>query len=139
MSFKELPFEIAEDLHNAGIGVFGTSDPDARTIFVGEMPAETVEGILIVPVPSPPPHRYLDTEYLVLDFWSRAPHTDRSLALLRDVYERMHRRYQFSTGSWFVYFAAALGSIHDVDRDNEGGKMFRLSVQFICRNLSHVS
>lgn len=148
--FRELEFEIAQDAQNHGLGIFATSNPALRTIFVGEMPDSVLdpntqlqvsipEAIMLIPVPSPPPHQYIDTEYPVIDFWARSPHSDRAKALLRLVYELYHRRGGYATPNWTIYNSMALGNIVDVDRDTEAGKLFRLSVQFRCRNLSHIS
>lgn len=139
MSFKELEVELAIQMHNAGLGVFQTANEDNRTIFVGEIPDSVEEGIVLIPVPSAAPHQYIDTEYAVIDFWARSPHTDRAKALLRAVNEFYFRRAHFDLGNWYVYFARVLGTIVDVDRDANGGKLFRLSIQFICRNLNHLS
>jgi hypothetical protein len=136
---RELIYEVAEHAANNGMGVFGTSNPDNRTIFWGEMPANTTEGLLLIDVPSPAPHVYVDTEYLIIDFWARSPDSDRAKALLRQVYNTYHRHYNWDTTNWHIYFSKALGNIIDADRDREGGKLLRLSIQFICRNLNNVS
>lgn len=139
MSFRELVVEMAIDLDNNSQYVFATSSPSLRNIYVGEMNQDTQKAIMLIAVPSPPPHQYIDTEYQVIDFWARAPHTDEAMAMLRDVYNLYHRRYGFTTNNWYVYFSQALGNIIDVDRDAQSGKLFRLSVQFLCRNLTNVS
>lgn len=139
MNSKNLAHEIGQLCDDFNLGIFGTASPTARTIFVGELPDFANEAIWIVEAPSPPPHNYIDTEYTVLDFWSRSPKTDRAHKLLEDVYNTFHRRYSYNTANWHVSFSRALGSIVDVDRDREGGKLFRLSVQFICRNLNNIS
>lgn len=131
--------EIAAYLESRGCGVFLTATPEDRTIFVGEWPADVVDGLLLLDVPSPPPHQYIDTEYPVIDFWARSPYTDLAYAKLEAVFEILHRNYAYQTGNWLIHFSRALGNISDVDRDIEGGKLLRLSVQFICRNLNHVS
>lgn len=131
--------EIAQLIDEANIGVYSTATPADRTIFTGEMPEGVVEGIVIVEAPSPPPHSYVDTEYTVLDFWARSDHTDRCHALLEQVFSLFNRRNGYATTNWYIYNSHALGTIVDVDRDRESGKLFRLSVQFICRNLNNVS
>lgn len=131
--------EIAQFMEDRGVGVFTTENPDSRTIFVGEAPEKPAEYLLIVPIPSPPPHQYIDTEYPVFDFWVRSPHTDRAYAMLESVYEILHRNHHYQLGNWWIELSRALGNIEDADRDLEGGKVFRLSVQFICRNLTHIS
>lgn len=135
---RSLTAEIAQLCHTFGIGVFGGTEA-TRTIFVGTLPETAHEAIWLVDVPSPAPHQYIDTEYQVIDFWARSPHTDRSKALLQMVFDNLHRRHHYTTANWSIHFSQALGSIQDVDRDSEGGKLFRLSIQFICRNLNNVS
>ena len=146
---KRLVKEIAQLCENFQIGTYMPADPGNRTIFTGELPdkvrdlsgneVEIKEAIWIIEVPSPPPHNYVDTEYTVLDFWARSPKTDRAHALLELVYNNFHRRYHYETANWHISFSRALGSIVDVDRDVEGGKLLRLSIQFICRNLNTLS
>lgn len=135
---KMLAKEIAQLCENLQIGVF-SGPPSTRTIWVGELPDDATEAIWIVEAPSPPPHNYIDTEYIVLDFWARSPKTDRAHALMELVFNNFHRRYHYDTANWHIAFSRALGSIVDADRDREGGKLFRLSVQFISRNLNNVS
>lgn len=134
-----LASEIAELLDSLGVGVYSTSNPALRTIWVGTMPVDVTEGLYIVEAPSPPPHQYVDTEYPVLDFYGLSPDTVRAHALLELVYNNLHRRYGYATANWNIYFSQALGAIVDIDRDREASKLYRLSVQFICRNLSNIS
>lgn len=131
--------EIAELMDAANIGVYSTANPDARNIFTGTFPEGISQGISIIESPSPPPEKYVDTEYLVLDFWSRSDSTDQAHNLLELVYGYFNRKNGYSTANWYIYNSAALGGIVDVDRDREAGKLYRLSVQFICRNLNNVS
>lgn len=136
---NELIYEIAQRLGTAGIGVFNTTDPTTRTIYIEDMPEDLVEGLMLVSAVSPPPEEYIDTEYIVIDFWARSPHNDRATALLRQVYNHLHRSYDFDTANWHVYWVRSLGSITDASRDQESSKLKRLSVQFICRNLNNES
>lgn len=131
--------EIAELLDAANIGVYSTGTPTQRSIFTGQLPEGVEEGIFIVEAASPPPHEYTDQEYPILDFWARSDSTDRAHNLLELVYGLLHRRNGYSTANWYIYNSSALGAIVDVDRDRESGKLYRLSVQFICRNLNNVS
>lgn len=136
---QRLAKEIAEMLDAAGIGVYSTSDPTQRNIFTGLLPDDVAEGLMIIESASPPPHEYIDHEYPVLDFWARSDSTDRAHTLLEQVYGLLHRRNGYQTTNWYIYNSSALGAIVDVDRDREAGKLYRLSVQFTCRNLNNVS
>lgn len=135
---KRLIKEIAELCENFQIGKY-SGDGSDRTIFTGLLPDDATEALWLVEAPSPPPHSYVDTEYTVIDFWVRSPKTLRAHALLELVYNNFHRRYHYDTANWHIAFSHALGSIVDMDRDIEGGKLMRLSVQFICRNLNNLS
>lgn len=135
---KRLVKELAELCENFGMGKYAGVDAGG-TIFTGELPAEVTEALWLVEAPAPPPHHYIDVEYPVIDFWARSPHTDRGHALLEQVYNSFHRRSSYDTLNWHISYSSALGNIVDVDRDAEGGKLFRLSVQFICRNLNNLS
>jgi hypothetical protein len=136
---RELIVEVAEDMANHGLGVFGTSDPTLRTIYWGEMPATCVKGLLLIDTPGAPPQQYIDTEWLTLTVEAKAATSDEAKALLRAVYNTYNRRYDWETTNWHVYWSHALGSIVDSGRNVEGSKIFRLSVQFMCRNLNNVS
>lgn len=136
---KRLVKEVAQLCENYGIGVYSPADPANRTIYTGLAPDNLSEGIWLVEAPSPPPHHYVDTEYIVIDFWARSNHSDRAHALLEMVFNNLNRRYHYDTANWHIAFSHALGSIVDIDRDSEGGKLYRLSVQFICRNLNNLS
>lgn len=130
---RDLVRELATLMQDALLGTVGTD------IFIGELPESIVEGFMLVNSPSPNPEKYIDHEYIVVDFWYRSPHTDAAYSKLRDAYNFFHRKYHYQTSNWHIFFSEAIGNINDVDRDREGGKLYRLSVQFICRNLNNVS
>lgn len=125
--------EIASKLQDWGYGTVGTD------IFKGSLPETIATGCYIIAAPSPAPHMYLDTEDQVFDFWYRADHTETAQRKLRELYNLLHRRANYTTLSYHIYFSNALGSIRDADRDREGGKLLVLSVQFKCRNINNVS
>lgn len=134
--------EIAQLCDEYNIGIFSPVSPQTvadRNIYVGELTRVPEEALLILETAGPPPHTYIDAEYKVLDFWARSPHTNVAYNMLQNVQNTFHRKYSYDTLNWHIAFSHALGTIVDVDRDVEGGKLFRLSVQFICRNINNVS
>lgn len=135
---RALSREIANLLEANGLGSINGTEA-ARTIWVGELPQAPVQGIILIESPSPPPHQYIDTQYTIIDIWVRHPNYPIAYELIQGVYNQLHRRYAYTAGRWYVSFSQALGGIVDVDRDIEGGKLLRLSVQFICRNLDNIS
>lgn len=125
--------EIADFLASHGIGTVGTD------IWIGLLPQDVTAGMFIVTAPSPAPHKYLDTFDVVLDFWYRHPKTNLGYQKLMEVYNMLHRKGNYTTPNFLVYFSEALGQIKDNDRDLEGGKLYSLSVQFIARNTNIIS
>lgn len=133
MIYTSLITDVADFLQQRGLGTVGTD------IFIGELPQDVTAGFFLVNAPSPAPHQYLDTEYNVIDFWYRTPYTETGLQKMEQIKQTLHRRENYQLQNWYIYFSEALGSISDVDRDREGGKLLRVSIQFICRNLSGIS
>lgn len=129
----DLDTEIPQLLQDLGFGTVGT------TIFNGELPQGTVKGLFLVPSPGRSPENYIDHEYITLDFWYRTPDTREGKEIMRSLFAQLHRKYNYDTTNWHIYFSEALGQVVDMDRDAEGGKLLRLSVQFICRNLNSIS
>jgi hypothetical protein len=131
--YVDLDVEITTLMQSLGLGTPGVD------IFNGELPQGTVKGFFIVPSQSPSPELYIDHEYLVIDFWYRSPYTNEAKAKMRELYSKFHRAYNTDTANWHIFFSEALGGVMDMDRDAEGGKLLKLSVQFICRNINSIS
>ena len=133
MERKMLEQRIANDMVNFKLGTLGTD------IFIGQLPEDVTTGVFLVPASSPPPQQIIDTEEHVIDFWCRSDHTDTAYNKLQAIYNTYNRRANYPLGDWYIYFSGALGTIMDMDRDREGGKLFKLSVSFLCRNITNVS
>lgn len=125
--------ELAEKLQDWG---HGTINDD---LFIGLLPEDVSSGLFLVGTPSPPPHEYIDTEDINVDIWYRTDYPQTGYEKLRAIHRDLHRRANWSTNNWYIYFSRALGSIKDGDVDQEGGKVLSISVQFKCRNLNNVS
>lgn len=130
---QDIAQEILEYLQAAGIGTIGSD------MFIGTLPEETTTGLFVMQSPSPMPHLYLDTFQIVLDFWYRHPKSNLGYEKLMQIYNILHRKENWTTDNYYIYFSFALGQIKDNDRDREGGKLYSLSVQFIARNANIVS
>ena len=131
--YKDLDDEIPALMQIMGLGTVGTD------IFNGELPQDVTKGFFIVPSAGPAPEKYIDHEYIVIDFWYRSPYTGEAKAKMRELYNKFHRNYHYDTSNWHIFFSEALSGVQDFDRDGEGGKLLRLSIQFICRNINSIS
>lgn len=110
---------------------FGTG---ATNLKAGELPRGT-DGVFAVASPSPEPDMDTLVEYHNVDFWARNKNTSTALDQMREIYELFHQNHHYVTTNFEVYFSHALGQIEDQDRDLEGGKLLRLSIMFITRQL----
>ncbi len=101
---------------------------------IGEL-TRGVNGVFCMDSASPPPDDYLPTEVRYIDFWSVNPVSNLAYQDLQYVYDLFHQAYDITVSSWYVYAALALGQIEDMDRDGQGRKMYKLSIEFTIRNL----
>lgn len=130
---QPLDLEIAHLIQDAGIATLNTD------LFLGSLPENVTEGLTIITVPSPAPHKYVDTEDQVFDFKYTSPNDDTARTKLRQIYNLFHRKANYATNNFYIYFSNSLGQIRDNDRNQEGGKMLVLSIQYKYRNLNNVS
>lgn len=105
---------------------------------IGELVLDT-NGVFVEASPSPQPDKTTAEERQIIDFTSRDPDSDRAYQLLREIYEIFHRRQNYETDNYHIYFSNALDQPMDLDRDAEGGKVWKLSVLFIYSNLNLIS
>jgi len=131
--YADLVTELPALMQTMGLGTVATD------LFAGELPQGVEKGFFIVSSPSPAPEKYIDHEYQVIDIWYRSPYTGEAMAKMRQAYNMFHRKYHYDTSNWHIFFSEALSGVQDFDRDQENGKLLRLSVQFMCRNLNSIS
>ena len=130
---RPLIMEIADQLQAWGLY---TNNVD---MFIGKLPQSIESGLLLIDAPGPEPHRYIDTEKHVIDFWYRSPHTDQAYYKMQELFRTFARRSNYPLVNWYVYESNPLGDIVDAGSDLENGKLLRLGVQFLCRNLNNIS
>lgn len=124
-------YEICEYLANNSDFTF---DVPGANLIVGELIRNT-NGVYARPVASPEPDRYTGNREINIDFWSRHPNSDIAYDWLKQVYNFFHQRIAYDLNSYHVYNTFCTGQIDDMDRDLENGKLWRLGVVFIVRNL----
>lgn len=135
------PIPLEKDLANLleqwGYGI--VYDGSTGDIFIDEFVENVIDGFMVTAAPSPPPHQYLDTLDVVIDFWYRSADSQKSYRELAKIFNAFFRKANFQTDNYYVYFCEILGNISGSDRDIEGSKLKSFSVQFKCRSLSSVS
>lgn len=117
---------------------------DSADLRVGELPRD-LDGVYAIDAPTIEPDKETPIIYSTIDFWARYKNTETAYAKLNEIYDVLDRMYEYfpnngtSESSFEVYFSHALGQIEDNDRDAEGGKLLKLSVIFIYRNVDTIS
>jgi hypothetical protein len=129
--------EIAHRLQSAGLGtVWNGTTGD---IWVGDIPSEGGDVLMVMPDPSNAPDMELNTEYQTISFWTRYSNSKAGRDKLRQIYNLFHRAHHYDLDSYSVDYSHALGQVEDMDRDTEMRKLQKLSIRFIYHSLDYVS
>jgi hypothetical protein len=125
--------EIANYLAANGIGTVSedifvghfTVDPDSCTMIFGAGAAEQ--------------EKYLDTQYTVVDVWTRSQSSKTKEGELRlyTIYQLLHQMQNYPIGdNFYVYFAYATSQVQDMDRDNQQRKLLKITFRFMYRDMN---
>lgn len=125
--------ELAEFFEDVGIGTVGTD------LFIGQLPGNVENGIMLVAVPSPEPDKETGIEYQDFEVWTRYKESQTGYDKLDAIFDILSRKNDFTFPNYYIYFSQARGRINDLDRDIEGRKLFNLAFRFTYRNLDLVS
>lgn len=120
--------ELAQYLEDNTSLVVGTN------LMIGEL-LRGVEGVFLTTSSGSEPDRYLPTFNETIDFWSIYKDSEDGYNILKTIYFLLHRGEHYNLTSYHVYYSNALGQIGDFDRDAEGRKIWKLTVDFTCLQL----
>lgn len=130
-SLMDIAYEMAQYLDDAGFGTLGTD------IFVGQIPAEQ-DGIYIVRA-SGALNTYVPIESTLLDIYIKDTSASTAITNLESIKRYVHRMYDTQTANSNIYSILVLGDVDDVSRDLEYNKVFKISVQVMCRDNNLIS
>lgn len=82
---------------------------------------------------------YIDTEQWPFSIWAVASDTITAQTLIRQCYDILHRKGNYTLTNWYIYFSAASGIIRDEDKGKENSKLFSCDFVAYARNLNNVS
>lgn len=114
------------------------SSLNATNAKAGELP-EGRDGIYCVAAPSDEPDRYTGVIYQTIDINARYATDEKAWDVMRSIYPLYQKGEHYETENCYIYYSNPLGQIEDLDRDAEGNKLLKLSVQFILRSKTIVS
>ena len=120
--------ELAQYLEDNTSLVVGTN------LMIGEL-LRGVEGVFLTISSGSEPDRYLPTFNETIDFWSIYKDSEDGYNILKTLYFLLHRGEHYNLTSYHVYYSNALGQIADFDRDAEGRKIWKLTVDFTILQL----
>lgn len=125
--------EIADYLETRNIGTVG------ETIYIDTLRFEVPSALVLQTAGGDQGDLYLDTLYQTVSFVSRdndALAAYEKIAAVRDV---LHRGQNYDTPNFHIYYSHALSGIESMDRDIEGGMLYRMSIRFIYRDSALLS
>ena len=133
-----LSSEVADLLEDNSIGTV------AEDIFIGSLPTQKDDGTsadngvyLINSIGEQ--HKYLDTNYDSIEFWSANINTESAFNKLKDIKDLLSRKANFETTNYYIYFIHDVSGIMDMDRTVDGLKMYKLTLRFIYRDKNLIS
>lgn len=133
------------------LATFLAADPNnkltlASNLFLNTYPEpglsgvpDNPEGLFLNLLPGPAPDEYIDTETFMVDIWASAPDTNAAQALLRQVFNILQRKGNYTLQNWYVYFSSASGTIRNESRGTEGNRLMSQTWRLIARNLNNIS
>lgn len=123
--------DFADLLERLGLGTVGTD------IFIGQLPAET-NGIYIVRVAGTM-NNYLPTQETVIDVYVQNISSSTAATKIENVKNALHRHLETEIGTSHIFSILALGDIEDFGRDQDYGKMYKITIQVIHRSTTLIS
>lgn len=133
MAYTSINSEITNLIQQSLIGTIGTD------IFIGHFPPDPDNAVMVLPVGGDEQDMYLDTNYALIDFWSRDRYSEVSYDKLLRIFKQLHRLQNVQFGHFYVYFIHATGNILDMDSDGQGRKLHKLTFRVIYRDTQLIS
>lgn len=107
-------------------------------LFAGEI-QRGVNGVFAIAAPSEEPDKETGIIYQSIEFWSRNSDTASGFTHLTEIYNFFDRRHHYNTDKYFIHFSHCESQIEDMDKDQEGAKLLKLSVRFILNSTNAIS
>lgn len=119
--------DLAQYLSDNSVGTI------ASNLFIGELPATTGDAIAIVYQYSPDQNKVLDYYEQDIDIWCKNKSAKHGYEKLLNIFRLLHGKGNYEMGDFHIYFSRAIGTILDNDKDEQGNKLYKLTLRFIYR------
>jgi len=120
--------DIASYLEDEEIVTVGTD------LFVSELPFDVSDCLALVLAPSPAPNQALAYYTQAIDIRARYANYEEGYNKLKEIFDLLHRKNNYTLGNYYVYISLAASLIQDNGRDIERRHLFQLSLEFIYRD-----
>ena len=128
MTFEESFLQYLDDQE---VGTKGTD------MFVGELPKDVNNGVMIVAGASVNQNGYFDIRESNLEIWAINKSSNEAFAKLFEIQQAIHGNGNYAISGYWVYFSGT-SSIEDLDRDLMGRKLVKLNARIIYRDLQNI-
>lgn len=125
--------EISNILTARSVGVAGVD------LFIGEMPPDGDNMVMLFAAGGDTPDMYIDTKYATIDIWVRDRNSDGGYSRLLLIFNILQRMQNVQLTQYKLYFLHALTDILDMDRDAQGRKLYKITFRAIYRDTYGVS
>lgn len=123
--------EVAQYLDDANLGTVGTD------IFIGQIP-DTTNGVYIIRSGGTF-SMYLPTEETILDIYAKNTRASTCITTLENIKRYVHRMHNTLTASSYIYSILVIGDVEDVQRDEQYGKIYKITIQLLHRSTGLIS
>jgi hypothetical protein len=120
--------DFADFLEDNEIGTFGVD------MFISELP-DSVNGIVLYQVPSPPPNKSISYYLQDIDIWAIYPKYTDAYQKLEDILDLIHKEHHYEMGDYYIYLSSANGLIVDNERDSQSRHILQLSIGLLYRKI----
>lgn len=122
---------IGDLLERLSVGTVGTN------IFIGQLPAET-NGVYVVRSAGSL-NNYLPIVESVLDVYSQNTSSATAIQKMEEVKNALHRHLETTISGAFIYSVLVIGDVQDLGRDEDYGKIYKITVQVQHRDTNLIS
>ena len=122
---------FADMMAAAGLGTVGTN------IFIGQLPAE-INGIYLVRLGGTM-NNYLPIEETLVDVYIQNINAQTAVQTAETIKRTFHRHLETGSDEQFIYTILALSNIDDLGRDQEYGKMYKITFEIEHRATAIIS
>lgn len=126
------------DYNTVGLKLESQSGSDEANLFAGEL-KRGIDGVFALAAPSQEPDKETGILYQSIDFWSRNTDTGQGFIHLSEIFNFFDRRHHYNTDNYFIHFSHCEAQVEDMDKDQNGAKLLKLSVRFILNHTQAIS